>query len=54
MGIIEHIENLLGEADIKFEREEGVLMMQWKTDHFEDLKVKSSDDSSSRLTNCDQ
>lgn len=40
MGIIEHIEGLLSEAEIKFEREEGVLMMRWKTDHFEDLKVK--------------
>ncbi|MHA1637013.1 MAG: hypothetical protein ACTSUB_03260 [Candidatus Thorarchaeota archaeon] len=40
MGIMEHVESLLNEADIKFEKEDNVLMMRWKTDHFEDLKIK--------------
>lgn len=40
MGIIDHIENLLSEAEIKHEKEDGVIMMRWKTDHFEDLKIK--------------
>jgi hypothetical protein len=38
--IIEHIASLLDQAEIKYEREEGALLLRWKTDHFEDLKVK--------------
>ena len=40
VSIIEHIASLLEQVDIKYEREEGALMMRWKTDHFEDLKLK--------------
>ncbi|MDH4213633.1 MAG: hypothetical protein ACFFCT_05260 [Candidatus Odinarchaeota archaeon] len=40
MSIIEHIASLLDQVDIKYERESGALMMRWKTDHFEDLKIK--------------
>ena len=40
MSIIDHIASLLDQVDIKYEREENVLMMRWKTDHFEDLKIK--------------
>jgi len=37
---IDHIAALLEQVDIKFERDENVLMMRWKTDHFDDLKIK--------------
>jgi len=37
---IDHIASLLEQVDIKFERDEDVLMMRWKTDHFDDLKIK--------------
>jgi len=40
VSIIEHIASLLDQVDIKYERESGALMMRWKTDHFEDLKIK--------------
>ena len=40
LSIIDHIASLLNEVDIKFERDENVLMMRWKTDHFDDLKIK--------------
>ncbi len=40
MGIIDHIASLLDQVDIKYERDENVLMMRWKTDHFDDLKIK--------------
>jgi hypothetical protein len=40
VSIIEHIASLLDEVEIKYEREEGALLMRWKTDHFEDLKIK--------------
>ena len=37
---IDHIASLLEQVDIKYERDENVLMMRWKTDHFDDLKIK--------------
>jgi len=37
---IDHIASLLEQVDIKFERDENVLTMRWKTDHFDDLKIK--------------
>ena len=40
MSIIDHIANLLDQGDIKYEKEENLLMMRWKTDHFDDLKIK--------------
>lgn len=40
MSIIDHIASLLDQVDIKHERDQNVLMMRWKTDHFEDLKIK--------------
>lgn len=49
MGIIEHIASLLEHADIKYDKEElqgqnnqpfNVITMHWKTDHFDDLKIK--------------
>jgi len=40
LTIIDHIASLLDQVDIKYERDENVLMMRWKTDHFEDLKIK--------------
>ena len=40
MGVIDHVAGLLDEVDIKYSREGDVLMMRWKTDHFEDLKIK--------------
>ena len=40
MSNIDHIASLLEQVDIKYEREENVLMMRWKTDHFDDLKIK--------------
>lgn len=40
MTIVDHIASLLDEAEIKYEREDDVLMMRWKTDHFDDLKIK--------------
>ena len=40
LSIIDHITSLLDEAEIKHTREDNILMMRWKTDHFEDLKIK--------------
>jgi hypothetical protein len=40
LSIIDHIAELLGTVDIKFERDNNVLLMRWKTDNFEDLKIK--------------
>lgn len=40
MSNIDDIAALLEQVDIKFERDENVLMMRWKTDHFDDLKIK--------------
>ena len=40
LSIIDHIANLLDDGDIRYERDEDLLMMRWKTDHFDDLKVK--------------
>jgi len=37
---IDHIASLLEQVDIKYERDENVLMMKWKTDHFDELKIK--------------
>jgi len=48
MTILDHIASLLDEAEIKYEREEDVLMMTWKTEYFKDLKIKitaSNDES---------
>jgi hypothetical protein len=39
MAVIDTVENLLVEAGIKFTRDENVITMHWKTDHFDDLKV---------------
>lgn len=44
MTIIDHIASLLDESEIKYEREDNVLMMKWKTDHFKDLKIKIAAD----------
>jgi len=49
MGIIDHIASLLNEAGIKYDEEAfdnqntpgyKVITMHWKTDHFDDLKIK--------------
>ncbi len=40
LSIVDHIASLLDSVDIKYEREDNILMMRWKTDHFEDLKLK--------------
>ncbi len=40
MTIVDRIASLLDESEIKYEREDNVLMMRWKTDHFDDLKIK--------------
>ncbi|MCK5390327.1 MAG: hypothetical protein KAJ36_07545 [Candidatus Thorarchaeota archaeon] len=40
MTIVDHIASLLDESEIKYERENNVLMMKWKTDHFDELKIK--------------
>ena len=40
MSIIDHIASLLDQVEIKYEREGHVLMMRWKTEHFDDLKIK--------------
>jgi hypothetical protein len=40
LSIIDHIASLLDSVDIKHNREDDVLMMRWKTDNFEDLKIK--------------
>jgi hypothetical protein len=40
LSVIDHIASLLESVDIKFERDDNVLMMRWKTDHFDDLKIK--------------
>jgi hypothetical protein len=40
MGVIEHVSSLLDEVEIKYTIEENVIMMRWKTDHFEELKIK--------------
>ncbi|MFX1483684.1 MAG: hypothetical protein ACFFCP_10930 [Promethearchaeota archaeon] len=40
LSIIDHITTLLEDAKVKYTREDNVLMMRWKTDHFEDLKIK--------------
>ena len=40
MGVIDHVAELLDAVDIKYSREGDVLMMRWKTDHFEDPKIK--------------
>lgn len=40
MSIIEHIASLLDKVDIKYEREGQSILMHWKTEHFEDLKIK--------------
>jgi len=40
LSIIDHIASLLDEVEIKYTREDSVLRMHWKTDHFEDLKIK--------------
>jgi len=37
---MDHIANLLDQGDIKYERDGNLLMMRWKTDHFDDLKIK--------------
>jgi len=40
LSIIDHIGTLLDEVEIKYTREDNVLRMHWKTDNFEDLKIK--------------
>jgi hypothetical protein len=40
LSIIDHIASLLDQIDIKYEKEDGALMTRWKTDHFEELKIK--------------
>ena len=35
MSIIDHVASLLDSEDVKYTREDNVLMMRWKTDHFE-------------------
>ncbi|TFG14132.1 hypothetical protein EU537_04230 [Candidatus Thorarchaeota archaeon] len=40
MGVLDHISGLLDEIDIKYTHDENVLTMRWRTDHFQDLKIK--------------
>jgi hypothetical protein len=40
LTVIDHIAELLKTIDVKYTQDQGVIMMRWKTDHFEDLKVK--------------
>ena len=40
MTIVDHIASLLDESGIKYERDDNVLKMSWKTDHFDELKIK--------------
>ncbi len=40
LTIVDHIASLLDSIEIKYTREDNILMMRWKTDHFEDLKIK--------------
>ncbi|MHA1246466.1 MAG: hypothetical protein ACTSPE_04010 [Candidatus Thorarchaeota archaeon] len=40
MGVIDHVASLLDKVDIKYTRDENSLLMRWKTDHFDDLKIK--------------
>ncbi len=40
MAILDIVEGLLKSVDIKYSRDPKVITMRWKTDHFEDLKVK--------------
>ncbi len=40
MGVIDDVSSLLEELDIKYTVEANVIMMRWKTEHFDDLKVK--------------
>ncbi len=40
LGTIDHVASLLESLDIKFTREEDVLMMRWSTEHIKNLKVK--------------
>ncbi len=40
MGIIDHVASLLDQVDIKYTRDDTGLLMRWKTDHFDDLKIK--------------
>jgi hypothetical protein len=40
LGTIDHVASLLKSLDIKFTREEDVLMMRWSTEHVKNLKVK--------------
>ena len=48
MAVIDIVEKLLKQAGIKYTRDQNVLTLRWKTDHFDDLKVKittNNDDS---------
>lgn len=40
MAILDTVEGLLKSAGIKYSRDPKVITMRWKTDHFDDLKVK--------------
>ncbi len=40
MGKIDTIASLLGKVDIKYTKENNVITMRWKTDHFDDLKIR--------------
>jgi len=40
LGTIDHVASLLKSLNIKFTREENVLMMRWSTEHVKNLKVK--------------
>jgi hypothetical protein len=61
MTMLDNVEKLLKKADIKYTREEDILITRWKTEHYEDLKVKiaASNDGSwlyvvAPFTNIDQ
>jgi len=48
MAAIDDIEKILKQVGIKYTRDQKVITMRWKTDHFDDLKVKittNNDDS---------
>ena len=40
MAILDIVEGLLKSVGIKYSRDPKVITMRWKTDHFDDLKVK--------------
>ncbi len=38
--MMDHIADLLKQLDMKFQREEKLIEMRWKTDHFDDLRIR--------------